>query len=117
MMAEGRGLISAYFVGGEHIDKDKGLPFDFVDYLELTDWTGRAIRDDKTGAIPNNLAPILERLNIAPHAWLDNIRYYGHRYYRAVGTKDALKRYGKALGQKWLCGVKAAHQVYKPAPA
>ncbi|MCU7933535.1 MAG: hypothetical protein KZQ99_01480 [Candidatus Thiodiazotropha sp. (ex Dulcina madagascariensis)] len=52
------------FIGRERIDKPQGLPFSLTDYLQLTDWTGRAIRDDKSGAIPNHLAPILERLNI-----------------------------------------------------
>ncbi len=53
---------------------------------------------------------------IYPDAWLDNVHYYGHRYYRAVGAKEAIKRYSKALGQRWLCGVKAAQQMYKAVP-
>jgi len=28
-----------------------GLPFHLADYLELVNWTGRAVRDDKRGAI------------------------------------------------------------------
>ena len=104
------------FTGGEHIEKAQGIPLDIADYLLLTDWTGRAVRDDKTGAIPSNIAPILERLNIDPDSWLDNIRYYGNRYYRVVGAKDRIKRYCKALGQSWLCGVNAAQQMYKVVP-
>ena len=45
------------------------LPHNFADYLELVDWTGRAMRDDKRGYIPGNLPPILQRLNIAPEQW------------------------------------------------
>jgi len=37
------------FVGGEHIDAPKGIAFTLPDYLELVDWTGRAVRDDKRG--------------------------------------------------------------------
>ena len=42
---------------------DKGLlPFSLAEYLELLDWRGRQTREDKPGAIPSHLAPILERL-------------------------------------------------------
>ena len=104
------------FVGSDHIDKEQGIPFAFADYLELTDWAGRAIRDDKKSAIPCNLAPILERLNIAPDAWLHNIQHYGCNYYRAVGSVAAIKQYSEVLGQQWLCGLKAAQHMYKAAP-
>lgn len=33
-------------------------------YLLLMDWSGRQIRCEKRGAIPNNLAPILDRLEL-----------------------------------------------------
>ncbi|MDX6851610.1 transposase, partial [Gilvimarinus sp. SDUM040013] len=40
------------FSGGEHHGhQPQHLPFDLIDYLELVDWSGRAIRDDKRGAI------------------------------------------------------------------
>ncbi|HEC13049.1 MAG TPA: transposase [Acidiferrobacteraceae bacterium] len=104
------------FAGGEQMGKEPGIPFSFYDYLQLTDWTGRAIRDDKGGAIPGDIAPILECLKISPDAWLDNVRNYGHRYYRAVGAMEKIKHYSKALGQHWLCGVKAVQQMYKAVP-
>jgi hypothetical protein len=40
------------------------LPMSFGEYLDLLDWTGRQLRDDKRGAIPQELAPILQRLHI-----------------------------------------------------
>jgi hypothetical protein len=53
-------------------NKQTGIPVAFRDYLELVDWTGRAIREDKRGHIDNNLPPILQRLNISPSQWLIN---------------------------------------------
>ncbi len=38
------------------------LPMTLDDYLKLLDWTGRQIRLDKTGRIPAECAPVLERL-------------------------------------------------------
>ena len=33
-------------------------------YFMLPDWTGRELRADKCGAIPDHLAPIMERLGV-----------------------------------------------------
>lgn len=44
---------------------DKGLiPMTLDDYLRLLDASGRIVRNDKRGAIPAEIAPILERLGI-----------------------------------------------------
>lgn len=40
------------FVGDPGKDMPKGLPFKLTDYLELVDWIGRIIREDKQGFIP-----------------------------------------------------------------
>jgi len=37
----------------------EGLPFHLADYLELVNWTGRGVRDDKRGAIAEDVPPIL----------------------------------------------------------
>ena len=78
------------FLGAERRDQDPGLAFDERDYLALVDWTGRAIRSDKPGAIPGHLAPILERLGIEKPAWTKNVEHFGRRYYRAIGTWQRL---------------------------
>ncbi|MET0001822.1 MAG: transposase, partial [Candidatus Thiodiazotropha lotti] len=54
------------FAGNLHKNRPKGLPFRLKDYLELVDWTGRAILEYKRGHIPDNQPPILERLQIDP---------------------------------------------------
>jgi hypothetical protein len=42
---------------------DQGfLPISLEHYAMLLDWTGRQLRADKRGAIPDHLAPIMERL-------------------------------------------------------
>ena len=41
-----------------------GLPFRLVDYLELIDWTGRQIREDKRESIDSAAPCILKRLDI-----------------------------------------------------
>lgn len=54
------------FVGNPRADMPKGLPFRVIDYLQLIDWSGRAILENKRGFIPGDLPPMLERLQIDP---------------------------------------------------
>jgi hypothetical protein len=75
------------FIGGEHQDKKTGSNFSLSDYLELTDWAGQAIREDKSGVIPPELASILERLNIELEAWLASVKNYGKNYNTVIRNK------------------------------
>ena len=62
-----------------------GIPFTLSDYLQLVDWTGRAIRDDNRGHIHNHRPPILFRLNIPTKDWLVNSQQFEkiiHRRFR-----------------------------------
>ena len=49
-----------------------GILFNFEDYLNLMDWTGRIIRSDKHGHIEEYLPPILARLDISADQWRIN---------------------------------------------
>lgn len=77
-------------------------------YLALVDWTGRWLHAGKRGAIPTDLVPILERLKMRPHQWLMQVPATESRYWRAIGTKEALvaKAYGSGL--KWIKGIGTA---------
>jgi hypothetical protein len=57
------------FVGNPRAHMPNGLPFRLSDYLELVDRTGRILRDDKRGSIPEYMPPILVQLNINPKHW------------------------------------------------
>ena len=81
---------------------EPGLPFHLLDYLELVDWTGRAIRDDKRGAIPAHFASILERLNLNKDNWLTTVKYFGHRFPKVMGTLDKIQDYAARVGQSWV---------------
>ena len=49
---------------------ENDLPFSLSAYLDLVDYTGRAIVANKRGFIPDELPPILERLNLNPDTWV-----------------------------------------------
>ena len=46
-------------------------------YLELLDWVGRQIRGDKRGAIPNDLAPILNRIGLTAKSLIQSMIGFG----------------------------------------
>ena len=80
------------FEGGVVNQSQPGIFFTFQDYLELVDWTGRVIRNDKRGFIDNALPPILGRLQLSPDQWhLNTTRFeavHARRFNRIAPTID-----------------------------
>jgi REP element-mobilizing transposase RayT len=64
------------FGGGVVGKPESGIPFAYQDYLELVDWSGRIVRDDKRGIIDPELPPILTRLNTDPERWRINVTQF-----------------------------------------
>ena len=60
---------------GTVVEEQSGLPFASADYLDLVDWTGKAVRSDKRGAIPEGVPPILKRLGVKTENWIDTVRH------------------------------------------
>ncbi len=94
------------FAGYPRTDMPKGLPFRLTDYLELVDWTGRVIREDKRGAIDAALPPILERLGIEPKHWLFLTQHFESRFKGLVGSAYRLKQACRTLGYQRTPGLK-----------
>jgi REP element-mobilizing transposase RayT len=88
------------------------LPFNFCDYLELIDWTGRIVREDKRGFIPPATPPILQRLNIEPKQWLNTCTHIERKFYLAIGPITKLQQFTTRLKQRWLKGTSACRALY-----
>ena len=86
------------FAGNPRQPMPPGLPYSLLDYLELVDWSGRAIRDDKRGSIPDSTPPILQRLNISPEHWLELCTNFESRFKGLVGSAHSLKAACKQFG-------------------
>ncbi|MBB3059778.1 transposase [Microbulbifer rhizosphaerae] len=102
------------FVGNPREPMPAGLPFRLQDYLELVDWTGRCLREDKRGAIPEQLPPILDRLQIDPQHWLYLNRNFESRFKTLVGSAHALRRACAQLGKCWAQGVRDCERYFSP---
>ena len=94
------------FAGNPRDDSPKGLSFRLTDYLELVDWNGRAIRDDKRGAIDNNLSPILERLNLEEKHWLYLTHNFESPFKGFVGAAYKLRQVCEALEYQSIPGLR-----------
>ena len=80
------------FAGNPRQDMPKGLPFRLTDYLELVDWSGRILREDKRGAIPEHLPPILQRLNMDATQWVYLTRHFESPFKGLIGSLHKLKQ-------------------------
>ena len=81
------------------------------DYLELVEWTVRAMAPGKRGAIPNTLPPILERLQFDAKQWLFLTQHFESHFKGLVGMAAVLKVMAKSLGFRRTPGLSAC-QAY-----
>jgi REP element-mobilizing transposase RayT len=91
---------------------DSVIPFHFADYLQLLDWTGRAVCDDRRGHIPAGLPPLLARLHIEPMIWAHTMSPRGNRFGRAIGSLHRLRQFAQRLGQSWVQGLHLSQRLY-----
>ena len=96
----------------EALGAKQKIPFRFSDYLALVDWSGRAIRSDKRGAIDPGLPPVLQSLNIDPDAWELAMKPHGNVFGRAIGKLNHLRLHAATLGQSWIRGLHRAARLY-----
>lgn len=89
------------------------LPIRQTDYFALVDWTGRAVRSDKRGAIPATVRPILQTLGAADDNWVKSTQYFGNRFGRVLGPIEQIRAYASKVNQKWLAGVGQAKAFYR----
>ncbi len=93
---------------------EKAIPYSIYDYLELVDWSGRAIVEGKKGSIPDHLPPILHRLNMDPQQYVNYIRKPKFGFANALGALDKLKEYAEHFEKAFLKGQTAAAALFSP---
>jgi REP element-mobilizing transposase RayT len=93
-------------------NKKAAIPYTSLDYLQLIDWSGRSIREDKRGHIDAKLPPILSRLRIDPGVWQRAMARKGSIVGRAMGRLDLMRLHAVTLGQAWVRGLKRSERMY-----
>jgi REP element-mobilizing transposase RayT len=100
------------FAGNPINGMPKGLPFRLTDYLELVDWSGRILREDKRGAIPEHIPAILQRLQINAQNWCYLTRNFESRLKHLVGTAHSIRQACEQIGQQWAHGLHHCEQLF-----
>jgi hypothetical protein len=101
------------FAGNSHQDNaQQHIPYSLIDYIELVDWTGRQIREDKRGAIDSTQPPILARLGISKGCWLQNCQQLETIFHQVIGPISSLQQFCQKLGQRWFQGQTACQRSF-----
>ncbi len=80
------------FTGG--FNTQKGVPFNEIDYFELTDWTGCAVHPKKKGSIPEGLPSLLARLGLSKENWIDQSPGAERRYRGSASRRTGARLRG-----------------------
>lgn len=100
------------FAGYPRNNMPPGLPFRLDDYLKLVDWTGRIIREDKRGAIPEQLPDILQRLDLDARHWLYLSRHFESPFKHLVGAAHNVRRACEHTGKQWAQGIRQCERLF-----
>jgi hypothetical protein len=68
------------------------------------DWSGRQLRADKSGAIPQDLSPVLNRLSLPTDHWLEGLRSFQNWFGDFAGRPNTLRAHAAKYGIRWLRG-------------
>ncbi len=100
------------FVGNLRQDMPAGVIYNLVDYLELVDWTGRQIREDKVSSIPTEAKPILQRLSISPEHWVYLCTHFESRFKGLVGSIHSLENACRQFKRKRRPNLSASVELF-----
>ena len=89
-----------------------GLPFSLIDYLELTDWTGRCVHPIKKGFIPHSTPKILQQLGLDEALWLETVSSFKSKFHSFIGSEQELKAVCKQHDKQWTKGLSLCRRLF-----
>jgi hypothetical protein len=92
------------------------LAMPFAEYLQILDWTGRTWRSDKRCAIPDGLAPILERLALTDESWMNLVRDFRRKFRRAAGTPESMQKEADKHRCRKMYGIGHSRAIFDKPP-
>ena len=90
------------------------VPFALADYVELVDWTGRAIHPTKRSSIAAHAPQILARIGIDGDAFIALLSHFLKEFGSAIGKPAMLVSLCERRQTKYLRGMGTARMVFGP---
>ncbi|MCF6289167.1 MAG: transposase [Proteobacteria bacterium] len=83
---------------------DKAIPYYLSEYIALVDYTGKCIHPNKRGNISDDIPDILNRLEVEPDTWIEEMNQFRTDGITAVGTVSQLKAFCQSVKKKFSVG-------------
>jgi hypothetical protein len=83
-----------------------------VQIYPLNLWTGRILKNNKKGYIPEQLPDILTRLNIDPSHWAYLTKDLESPFKSLMGSAYKNRQTCEQMGKSWVHGVKRCAEVF-----
>lgn len=74
-----------------------GIPYRLKDYIELVDWTGRIIKNDKRGHIDHSLPKILDRLSLNAKNWESLTTRFEDHFQSWISSDHIIKAMNRSI--------------------
>ncbi len=100
------------FSGNPRKSMPEGMPFKLKDYIDLVEWSGRIMRDDKRGCIKTSTPPLLARLNMGVDNWLYLTQHFESKLKGMVGAAYKLKQVCYQLGYQRTPGIRSCESCF-----
>jgi REP element-mobilizing transposase RayT len=92
---------------------ENAIGFTLQDYLELIDWAGRAVRENKRGAIAESAPPILQRIGLEPERYLQHLSGQAATEQPVMlGPIHRLREAAELLERAFIKGFSEARRLY-----
>lgn len=85
---------------------DNDIPYYLSEYIALVDYTGRCVHPNKKGHINDDLPNILNRLELDPETWIEEMNQFKTDGITAVGTVSQLREFCQSVKKKFNVGFK-----------
>ncbi len=93
--------------------RNGALPMTADDFLKLVDWTGRQVVAGKSGAIPESLAPILQRLGVRAPMWPEVACEFDNWFTYVAGSAPRMIEFALRAGLTWVRGLQRSRQAFE----